>query len=51
MKGNSYKIIADEMEIDYNRVNSHMKKIYDKLHVNSSGEAISKVIQEKIVKR
>lgn len=49
VKGNSYKMIADAMEISYNTVNSHMKKIYDKLHVNSSGEAISKAIQEKII--
>jgi DNA-binding NarL/FixJ family response regulator len=51
VKGNSYKMIADAMEISYNTVNSHMKKIYDKLHVNSSGEAISKAIQEKIIPR
>lgn len=51
VKGNSYKMIADAMEISYNTVNSHMKKIYDKLHVNSSGEAISKAIQEKIIQR
>jgi DNA-binding NarL/FixJ family response regulator len=49
VKGMSYKMIGDELSITYNTVNSHMKKIYDKLHVHSVGEAVSKAIQEKIV--
>jgi DNA-binding NarL/FixJ family response regulator len=49
VKGMSYKMIGDSMSITYNTVNSHMKKIYDKLHVHSVGEAVSKAIQEKIV--
>ena len=49
VKGMSYKMIGEEMKITYNTVNSHMKKIYEKLHVHSVGEAVSKAIQEKIV--
>jgi DNA-binding NarL/FixJ family response regulator len=49
VKGKSYKMIGEEMSITYNTVNSHIKKIYEKLHVHSVGEAVSKAIQEKIV--
>lgn len=50
VQGNSYKMIADALQISYNTVNSHMKKIYEKLHVNSVGEAVSKAITERIVR-
>ena len=41
-KGMSYKQIAIESNISYHTVNSHIKKIYEKLHVNSATEAIVK---------
>ncbi len=47
--GMSYKMIAAEMSISYNTVNSHIKKIYEKLHVHSVGEALSKVLHKKII--
>lgn len=47
--GLSYKMAAEKMDIAYNTVNSHVKKIYQKLHVNSIGEAISMAIKNKIV--
>lgn len=40
-EGNSYKLIADKLNISYHTVNSYTKKIYEKLHVSSLGEAIS----------
>lgn len=43
MKGYSYKMIADEMQIALETVRSHIKKIYRKLQVNSATEAIYKV--------
>ncbi len=42
-KGLSYKLIANECEVSYHTVNSHIKKIYEKLHVNSALEAVSKL--------
>jgi len=48
--GLSYKMVAGKMAISYNTVNSHVKKIYQKLHVNSLGEAISLALKNKIVK-
>ena len=40
-EGNSYKIVAGKLSISFHTVNSHIKKIYEKLHVSSLGEAIA----------
>jgi DNA-binding NarL/FixJ family response regulator len=39
--GLSYKMVADKMGVSYNTVNTHTKRIYEKLHISSIGEAIS----------
>lgn len=49
IEGLSYKMIADKCGISFHTVNSHLRKIYEKLHVHSSGEAVSKAIREKLV--
>ncbi len=48
-KGLSYKMIADSCGIAYGTVNSHLKKIYEKLHVHSATEAVQKAILQRIV--
>ena len=50
INGLSYKMIAERLEISYNTVNSHIKKIYDKLQVHSVSEAVSKAIRSNIFK-
>jgi DNA-binding NarL/FixJ family response regulator len=47
--GLSYKMIADKCGISFHTVNSHLRKIYEKLHVHSLGEAVSKALKEKLV--
>ncbi len=47
--GYSYKLIAAELYIAIDTVRSHIKKIYDKLHVNSKSEAVAKAIKSKVV--
>ena len=41
VKGYSYKMIADELFISIDTVRSHIKKIYEKMHVNSKTEAVA----------
>jgi DNA-binding NarL/FixJ family response regulator len=48
-KGNSYKLIASDMQISIDTVRTHIKKIYEKLQVHSQTEAVSKALQEKLV--
>ena len=49
VKGMSYKMISDACDISYNTVNSHVKKIYEKLHVNSASEAVVKAMAWKLI--
>jgi DNA-binding NarL/FixJ family response regulator len=49
VRGLSYKMIADACGISFNTVHSHIKKIYEKLHVNSASEAVAKAIQQRII--
>ncbi len=46
--GYSYKMIANEKFIAIDTVRSHIKKIYEKLHVNSKSEAVAKAFKNKI---
>lgn len=48
-KGNSYKLIASEFFVTVDTVRAHIKKIYEKLHVHSQTEAVSKAIKERLV--
>lgn len=49
VKGMSYKMIAETCFISYETVRSHMKNIYDKLHVASMTEAVAKAINQGLV--
>jgi DNA-binding NarL/FixJ family response regulator len=49
VEGYSYKMIANEMFIAIDTVRSHIKKIYEKLHVNSKSEAVAKAFKDRIV--
>lgn len=49
VNGFSYKMIASEMFISIDTVRSHIKKIYEKLHVNSKSEAVAKAFKDNIV--
>jgi DNA-binding NarL/FixJ family response regulator len=48
-KGNSFKLIAAEYGISLETVRTHIKHIYDKLHVQSQIEAVSKAITERLI--
>jgi DNA-binding NarL/FixJ family response regulator len=48
-KGNSYKLMASDFAISIDTVRAHIKKIYEKLHVHSQTEAVSKALKERLV--
>jgi len=49
VNGYSYKMIAAKMFISIDTVRSHIKKIYEKLQVNSKSEAVAKAFRNRIV--
>lgn len=46
-KGLSYKMVAEDVNLSIDTVRSHIKRIYEKLHVHSVTEAIHRVFIDK----
>lgn len=40
-EGLSYKMVADRLGVSYTTINTHTKRLYEKLHISSLGEAIA----------
>lgn len=49
VNGYSYKMIAADLKLSIDTVRFHIKKIYDKLHVHSATEAVSKALRHKLL--
>jgi DNA-binding NarL/FixJ family response regulator len=49
VKGMSYKMISDHLFISYETVRTHVKHIYEKLHVASLTELVHKAMKERII--
>jgi len=49
VKGLTYKLISQKLNVSYHTVNSHVKNIYEKLHVHSMTEAVSKTLRENLL--
>jgi len=49
VKGKSYKAIAAECFISIDTVSTHVRHIYEKLHVHSKSEAVAKAIKQKLI--
>jgi len=45
--GNSYKMVANDLGISIETVRTHIKRIYEKLHVHSVAEALAKAFLNK----
>jgi DNA-binding NarL/FixJ family response regulator len=48
-QGYSFKMIAHALGLSIDTIKTHSKHIYDKLHVNSQIEAVSKALSERLV--
>ena len=46
VEGYSYKMVACQLFISMDTLRSHIKKIYDKLQVNSKSEAVAKALRQ-----
>lgn len=49
VKGKSYKAVASDCFISIDTVGTHVRHIYEKLHVHSKSEAVAKAILQKLV--
>jgi len=49
VRGLSYKMIADQLNLSYYTINSHVRRIFTKLHVHSMSEAIYKSHNEGLI--
>jgi DNA-binding NarL/FixJ family response regulator len=43
------KEIADALSISVNTVSTHLRRVYDKLHVNTNTGAVAKALREGII--
>jgi DNA-binding NarL/FixJ family response regulator len=50
VEGHNYRTAAGELKVSVNTVAFHMRSIYQKLHVHSKSEAVSKALRDRIVK-
>ena len=49
VNGLSYRMVAEQLFISYETVRTHVKHIYEKLHVASLSEVVAKAIHQRIV--
>ncbi len=49
VEGLPKKIIADKLKISYHTVDSHLRKIYEKLEVHSASSAVAKALKENLI--
>ena len=48
-EGNSYQEMADQLGITLNTVRTYIRSIYNKLHVHSRSEAVSKALRNRLI--
>jgi len=49
VQGDDYKLIADKLFLSIFTIRAHIRNIYDKLHVHSKSQAVSKALNERLV--
>jgi DNA-binding CsgD family transcriptional regulator len=48
-EGYSYQNSAGQMNISINTVRNYIRSIYEKLHVNTKSEAVSKALRHRLI--
>jgi len=48
-EGHSYKAAADRIHVSLNTVRNYVRSVYDKLHVHTKSEAVSKAIKARLI--
>lgn len=49
VKGHSYKMVAAELGLSIHTVDTHIRHIYEKLHVGGLAEAVGKAVKDRLV--
>lgn len=49
VEGHNKQQIADRLTVSYHTVDTHVKNIYQKLHVHSRSDAVKKAVQERLL--
>jgi ATP/maltotriose-dependent transcriptional regulator MalT len=49
VKGHSYKMVAADLELSIHTVDSHIRHIYEKLHVSTMAEAVGRAVKDRLV--
>lgn len=48
-EGYSYQAAADDMKVSINTIRNYIRSIYDKLHVHSKSEAVTKALKARLI--
>ena len=48
-EGHSYNVSAERLNISINTVRNYIRSIYEKLHVHSKSEAVSKALRNRLI--
>lgn len=49
VKGHSYKMVAADLGLSIHTVDSHIRHIYEKLHVSGLAEAVGRAVKDRLV--